>query len=291
MPISNLDLNQNNLNRNGVFNASTQSAPYNQLFHNIGSTSLKGKKVALQKASLYRSWASISSDNNTFQISFPTGTTTYTDVNVVIPVNRNFETIDELDNFLKTVMIANKMYLINNTTGDYLYWMSFVANPTAYGVSLIQALVPTSLPTGYTAPSGFIGYPTASRTMKLTTDASKFNLLIGYQASTTFSGGATAKTFDSTFCPQLNPVSSFRISINIANNPLALNNDSTIIYTDTSAGVDWGSIIEIEPNNLVWYDITTDSNLVIVSITDQNGYPLNIRDPQIDVLLLIDSGL
>jgi hypothetical protein len=289
MPISNLELNQNNLNRNGVFDASTQPAPYNKLYYNIGSTSLKGKKVALQKANLYRSWASISSDNNTFQISFPTGTTTYTDVNVVIPVNKNFETIEELDNFLKTVMIANGMYLINSSTGDYLYWMSLVANPTAYGVSLIQTLVPTSLPSGYTAPSGFIGYPTASRTMKFTTDASKFNLLIGYTASTTFSGGATAKTFDSTFAPQLNPVSSFRICVNIANNPLALNNDSTIIYTDTSAGVDWGSIIEIEPNNLIWYDVATDSNLVIVSFNDQNGNPLNVRDPQISVLLLISD--
>jgi hypothetical protein len=289
MPISNLELNKNHLNRNGAFNASTQSAPYHTLYYNIGSTSLIGKKVALQKASVFRSWPSISSDNNTFQISFPTGTSTYTDVSVVIPVNKNFETVDELNDFLNAVMIANKMYLINSSTGDYLYWMAFVANPTDYGVSLVQTLVPTSLPSGYSAPSGFIGYPTVSRTMKLTTDAKEFNLLIGYAASTTFNGNTSATTFDSTFCPQLNPVSSFRISVNIANNSLALNGDSTILYTATAAVVDWGSIIEIEPNNLVWYDITTDSNLVIVSITDQDGSPLNIRDPNLSVLLLISD--
>lgn len=289
MPISNLELNQNNLNRNGVFNAETQQAPYNKLYYNIGSTSLKGKKVALQKANLYRSWASISSNNNTFSISFPTGTNTYSNVNVVIPVNKNFETVDEINNFLQTVMIANKMYLINSSTGDYLYWMSFIANPTNYGVSLIQTLVPTSLPSGYTAPSGFIGYPSVSRTMKFTTDANDFNLLIGFAKSTSFDGNTSATTFDSTFCPQLNPVSSFRITLNIANNPLALNNDSTIIYTDTIAGVAWGSLKEIEPNNLIYYDITTDSNMVIVGFTDQNGNPLNIRDPQISVLLLISD--
>jgi hypothetical protein len=289
MPISNLELNQNNLNRNGVFNAETQTAPYNKLYYNIGSTSLKGKKVALQKANLYRSWASISSTNNTFQISFPTGTNTYSNVNVVIPVNKNFETVDEINNFLQTVMIANKMYLINHATGDYLYWMSFIANPTNYGVSLIQSLVPTSLPTGYDEPAGFIGYPSVSRTMKFTTDANDFNLLIGFAKSSIFNGNTSATTFDSTFCPQLNPVSSFRITLNIANNPLALNNDSTIIYTDTIAGVNWGSLKEIEPNNLIYYDITSDSNVVIVSFTDQNGNPLNIRDPQISVLLLISD--
>ena len=289
MPISNLELNQNHLNRNGAFDASTQSAPYNQLYYNIGAASLKGKKVALQKANLYRSWASISSDNNTFRISFPTGTSTYTNVDVVISPNTNFETVAELNDYLKTIMIANGMYLINSSTGDYLYWMSLVANPTAYGVSLIQTLVPTSVPAGYTAPSGFIGYPSISRTMKFSTDASKFNLIIGYRASATFSGNTSAATFDSAFAPQLNPVSSFRICVNIANNPLALNNDSTIIYTDTASGVEWGAMVEIEPHNLVWYHITTDSNLVIVSFTDQNGGPLNIRDPQISVLLLISD--
>lgn len=289
MAISNLVLNENNLNRNGVFNASTQPAPYNQLYHNLGSTSLRGKKVALQKANLFRSWASIRADNNTFSISFPTGTNTYSNVSVVIPIGKNFETVDELDNYVKTVMIANKMYLINSTTGDFLYWMNFIANPTSYGVSLIQTLVPTSLPSGYTPPSGFIGFPSVSRTMKFTTDSSNFNLLIGYPASTSFDGNTSATTFDSTFCPQLNPVSSFRITLNIANNPLALNNDSTIIYTDTVSGVDWGSIKEIEPNNLIWYDITSDSNIVIVSFTDQDGNPLQIKDPQISVLLLISD--
>ena len=289
MPISNLELNQNHLSRTGVFSPASQPAPYNTLYFNLGSQSLIGKKVAIQKANVFRSWPTISSKNNTFLISFPTGSSGYTDVSVSIPLNKNFETIDELDNYLKTVMIANNMYLINSTTGDYLYWMSFVANPSDYGVSLIQTLVPTSLPSGYTAPSGFIGYPTVSRTMKFTTTTSEFNLIIGYAASTTFNGNTTATTFNSTFCPQLNPVSSARINLNIANNPLALNNDSTIIYTFTAKDTAWGQLITIEPNNLVFYNITTNSNTLVLSFNDQNGNPLNIRDPQISVLLLIND--
>lgn len=287
MAISNLELNENNLSRTGVFSPASQPAPYNRLYANLGSQSLRGKKVALQKCNIYRSWPTISSTNNTFQLSWPTGTSTYTNVNVTIPINKNFETVDELNDYLKTVLIANGMYLINSTTGDYLYYMRFSANPTAYGVSLIQNLIPTSLPAGYSTPSGFAGFPTTSRTMKFTTDASKFNLLIGFAASTSFNGNTSATTFDSTFCPQLNPVSSVRINLNIANNPLALNNDSTIIYTFTAKDTAWGEILTIEPNNLVYYDITTDSNQVVVSFSDQDGNPLNVLDPQISVLLLI----
>lgn len=285
--ISNICLSTKNLSRVGTFNPETQAGPYNQLYMNIGSNSLIGKKVALQKCNIWRSWANIRSDNNTFSFAYPTGTNTYTTINVVLQPNVNYETISELDNQLKTYFILNNMYLINNTTGEFLYWMSLVANPNKYGVSLIQTLVPTSLPSGYSTPSGFAGFPTVSRTMKFITDASKFNRLIGFAASSTFDGNTSATTFDSTICPSFNPVSSIRINLNIANNRLALNDDSTIIYTDSASGVDWGSKVEIEPNNLVYYNISNSSNTIILSFTDQDGMPLQMMDFNMDVLLLI----
>ena len=289
MPISNLELNANNLNQSGLFNVQLQPPPYNRLYFNANSASLSGKKIALQKIDLYRSWASITGVNNTFSISFPTGASAYSDFNITIPINKNFETIDELNDFLQTAMIANKLYLINSTTGDYLYWLRFTANPTDYGVSLIQTLVPTSLPSGYTAPSGFPGYPSVSRTMRFITDASEFNLIIGFAASSTYSGGASIATFNSTFCPQLNPVSSVRVCLNIANNPLALNNDPALIYSFTAKNTEWGAIMSIEPNNLVWYDINTSSSQIQLYFTDQMDRPLNIRDPNISVILLISE--
>ena len=104
-----------------------------------------------------------------------------------------------------------------------------------------------------------------------------------------FNGATSATTFNSTFTPQLSPVSSVTISCSHANNPLALNNDPNIMYTFTTKDTSFGSIISIEPNNLVWYNITTNSNMLIVDFKDQNGIPLYTLDPQISVLLLISD--
>lgn len=289
MPISSLVLTENNLvPTGGTFNASTIAKPYNKLYFNLPSN-LSGKKLALQKANLYYSWANINATNNTFQISFPVAGS-FSDVNVSIPVGTNFSSISEMNNYLQTVMIANGFYLIDNN-GDNVYYMALIANPTSYGVSLVQSLVPTSLTglTGWSTPTNFAGFPSTSKTMKFTTTASGFNLLIGFPASTTFNGGASGQTFNSTFTPQLSPTSTVLVKCSHANNPLSLNNDSSIIYSFTTRGTSYGSLIEVEPQNIVYYNITSNSNNLILEFTDQDNAPLQIQDPNMSVLLLISD--
>lgn len=288
MPISSLVLTENNLVRSGTFNASTVSKPYNRLYFTLPSD-LTGKKIALQKANLYYSWANINATNNTFQISFPSGAS-FVDVNVSIPVGTNFSSISEMNNYLQTVMIANGFYLIDNNQ-DNVYYMTLIANPTSYGVSLVQSLVPTSLPSGWSQPANFPagGFPSTSKTMKFTTTASGFNLLIGFPASTTFNGGASGQTFNSTFTPQLSPTSTVLVKCSHANNSLSLNGDSSIIYSFTTRGTSYGSLIEVEPQNIVYYNITSNSNTLIVEFSDQDNAPLQIQDPNMSVLLLISD--
>jgi hypothetical protein len=291
MPVSSLVLTENNLVRVGAFNASTVQKPYNKLYFDLPAN-LAGKKLALQKANLYYSWANINANNNTFQISFPTGAT-FLDVNITIPVGTNFSSISEMNNYLQTVMIANGMYLIDNNQ-DNVYYMSLIANPTSYGVSLVQILVPTTLPSGWSTPANFPagGLPTTSKTMKFTTysaSSSQFNLLIGFAAGTTFNGGATGQTFNSTFTPQLSPTSTILVKCSHANNPLSLNNDSSIIYSFTTRGTSYGSLIEVEPQNIVYYNITSNSNNLILEFTDQDNQPLQIQDPNMSVLLLFSD--
>jgi hypothetical protein len=288
MGLSNIVLGSNNLTPNGGTLDVTQTlAPYNKLYLNMGGMSLVGKKIALNSINLNYSWPNISSTNNTFSISWPTGTATYTTVNVTIPPYSNYESADALNSYLNTVLIANGMYVINNTNNTYLYWMQFIDNPNLYGFSLVLNLVPTSLPSGYTAPAGFAGWPTTSRTMRLTTNTSDFNLLIGYAKSTVYNGNTSAITYNSQYVPQLSPVSSVNVTCNLANNELALNNDSTIIFTGTSINTQYGSMIQWEPKFLNYYDITSTTNNLIVSLTDQNNNPLYVLDPSINIFFTI----
>lgn len=290
MAIGNIVLSENNLSQNGaIFNAATQLKPYNKLYLNMGSTSLAGKKIALSKLNVFYSWPNISTTNNTFSISWPTGAGAYSDFSITIPAYSNYSSVEDLNDYLKTILIANGLYIINTTSGDYLYYMSFVSNPNLYGVSLVQNLVPTSLPSGYSLPSNFISWPSVSRTMKFTTDTSDFNKLIGFAASTIFNGNTSAIVYNSTITAQLSPVSSVNITLNLANNPLSLNVDSTVIYTFTTKDTAYGSIINVEPINLVYYDITSSNNLLILSFTDQDGRALYIQDSQISALLLVSD--
>jgi len=288
MPISSISLTENNLSRSGVFNAQTQSSPYNKLYFNLPG-SLLGHKIALQKLNLYYSWANINSSNNTFSIDFPTGTATYTNVSVTIPVGYNLASVEELNAYLQSVLISNKMYLINSLTGDFFYWMQFIENPSVYGVSLVLSLVPSSLPSGFTTPSGFPGFPTTSRTMRFNTNTSNFGYLIGYASSTTFDGGVSEIIYESTFTPQLSPVNTVLMRCSHSSNPLALNNDSNVIYTFTTKNTQYGSLIEVEPQNLVYYDIQTSSNVLTIDFVDQDYNPLNVKDPSISILLLISD--
>jgi hypothetical protein len=288
MGYSNIVLSSDNLKPSGgPLDVTTQLPPYNKLFLNMGGQSLAGRKIGLNKINLIYSWPNISSTNNTFSISWPTGAAAYTDVSVTIPVNSNYDSISALNDYLNTILIANGMYVINNTTGAYLYYMQFIDNPSLYGVSLVQTLVPTSLPSGYTAPGGFATWPSVSRTMKLTTNTSDFNLLIGYAKSTVYNGNTSSTTFNSQYVPQFSPVSSVNVTCNLANNELALNNDSTIIFTGTSINTQYGSMIQWEPNNIIYYDITTTTNNLIVTLTDQSGRPLYMLDPAINMFFTI----
>lgn len=288
MGYSNIVLGSNNLTPSGTrLDVTTNLPPYNKLYLNMGGQSLAGRKIGLNKINLNYSWPNINNTNNTFSISWPTSTATYTDVSVTIPAYSNYSDIASLNSYLNTVLIANGMYVTNSTTNTNLYYMQFIDNPNLYGVSLVLTLVPTSTPSGYTTPSGFAGWPTTSRTMKLTTNTSDFNLLIGYAKSTVYNGNTSNIVYNSQYIPVFSPVSSVNVTCNLANNELALNNDSTIIFTGTSINTAYGSMINWEPNNIIYYDITTTTNNLVVTFTNQNNEPLYILDPAIDIFFTI----
>ena len=54
------------------------------------------------------------------------------------------------------------MYLTDGS-GNNVYYLSITPNSTAYANQIITKLIPLSLPTGYTAPTGFAGYPTTTQ--------------------------------------------------------------------------------------------------------------------------------
>lgn len=280
-----LILNENNLSSTGVFNASTTPGPYNKFTVNLRGFNVQGRKIGLKKLNMYYSWANIV-NGTSVAIQFPVGAS-YSSFNWTLPANTNYKSAAVLNEALQAFCITNGLYLINSTTGDYLYYIAIAANETTYKLDLTLSKVPTSLPAGYTAPSNWPGYPTTSKTMTFTlATGSELCDIMGF-APATYNGNTTATTYSSTYVPQFNPVSSIYVTCNIAKNDLPING-STVITTFTTRGTEYGAMIELQNQDQIdFYDIDTNSNTVIVQFFDQNWNALQIQDPQTTIHLVI----
>ncbi len=113
----------------------------NRLVYDVpGSASMEGTEVALSTLYMYYSWQNVNNttlSNNTFQFTLPTLTQdstgaavgpfnlTYT---VVLP-NGLYE-IADINAFLQDFCIQNNLFLINATTGEYVYFIQLQTNIT-----------------------------------------------------------------------------------------------------------------------------------------------------------------
>lgn len=278
-------LTEDNLSPDGVFDNTKNFAPYNKLTINMRGINLAGKKIGLKKANLYYSWPNII-NNTSLTIGWRIGAS-YTNYTWTLPAKTNYYTIDELNQSLQTFCIANGLYLVNST-GDYVYYIELKANANTYKIDLNLFKVPTSLPGSWTQPGNFAGYPSVSVTPRFTIPSgSEFIGITGLPANL-YDGNTSDVSFSSTYVPQLIPVSTVFMTCNIAKNEIPING-STVITAFTTRGTVYGQMIEIEPSEISWYEIDTNTNNLEIQFFDQNFNALYIQDPQICVHLEVKN--
>ena len=126
-------------------------------------------------------------NNNSFQFSFPTSTYTFATSTITIP--DGFYTTTSLNYYLQQWMISNGYYLINGS-GQNVYYFTIQYNSYQYGNQILAYTVPTSLPSGFSYPSGYNastifggnGFPAVSRTPFITILGNNFGTFLGYTA-------------------------------------------------------------------------------------------------------------
>lgn len=240
--------------------------------------------IALSDLSLYYSWYNISAvqNNNKFTIQFPAGGAT---IPYPATIPDGTYSVGQLNEFLQAFFITWGLYLVNNTTGEYVYYAEFVENPTAYKVQVNLYPVPTSLPAGFTNGGGIV-FPTTTRTPQLDITNAGFGTLIGFPVATYPATIQTSiQNIVSINTPQLNPVSSVIMNVSCVNNPLARN--SQLLHVFTSAGINFGSLIVSTPPELIWVPCSGTVNSIAVRFTDQNGNALPIIDTDLTIKLLL----
>lgn len=244
-------------------------------------------EVALGSISIYYSWQAITAarGNNTFKIIWPTGssTTTYT---ITLP-NGTYAASD-LNAYLQYWAIQNNLYLVNNTTGAYYYFISVAENPSAYAIQFTMS--PVKNITGYTAASGFPTMPVTAYTPQLQiidTGSTSFSAIVGFsQAIYPSAQQTTQYSANSNLVPQIDPIASVVVGLSNLMNPLANNNQ--VLHTFTSAGVGYGGLITTsQGQGLAFTPCQGSTNELTIAFYSQDMLPLQILDPNLCIRLLI----
>lgn len=291
-----LVLNQNNIVPDGQNNKLVYKFPNSVVF--------KDKYIAVSNISMYYSWFNITNtaNNNVITYTWTSGavTTTYT---INIP-DGLYEIVD-INNYCQYVMIQNKTYYIVTASGEYVYPFEIIVNPNRYAIQLNTYLIPTSLPSGYSVPVGFVGWPTVQQNSVVSFPAN-INKIVGY--SSTFSSNANLNnlytpssptqfsnyasksstgtlSYLSNTSPQVQPNNNVLFALSNINNPYT--QPSSIIYS-LNPNVAVGEQIYETPPNFMWNKLIdgTYNELRLVFLgTDLT--PLIINDPNMTILLTI----
>lgn len=276
-----INLSSQNITPNGLNNT---------LRFNINNSSVNFKncEVALAGLTMYNSQFNVdlaNYANDRFSIIMPVGASTQL-ISIIMP--SGYYNVQSINQFIQKQMIDNGTYLID-INGNYIFYIRLSENPTYYSVQIDMDPVPSTLPTGWSLPASGLwsgGLPSGTRVPRITIQ-SNMNKLIGFNNGTYPSAvQTTSQSFLSNFTPQINPTSCYLLRCNLVNN--AYTSIPDVMYSFSVGSTTIGELVEVKPNELSWLDVADGSrSFVEVVICDQDGNAVQLRDPQINVQLLL----
>ena len=270
------------LNSNNAINNTT----FQYQFINGSFTIHDEAELCISNIQIPYSWYNIAPvyNNQTFQINFPASTSTF--YTGTVTITAGFYTVNDINAFLQQYCITNGLYLINSV-GQYVYYLTFLYNVTFYGVQLITNLVPTSLPSGWTAPSNWVGYHTTSLCPQLIVTSNNFGNLIGFKAGTFPSVNTASASTLNTFTPLGSNVNSLVIRCSLVDNQVGVPTD---ILDTMPVNATFGSNINYQPPALKWIKLTPCTHQYLtITFVDQNLNSILAQDPNVTISLLLNN--
>lgn len=274
-------------------NSLVQGNPYNNVFTSnfpSGQVRFQNESVALSELTIYNSFYNITSsstnsryNNNTFQYIWIDGSVNY----VVLP-DGAYE-ISDINKYLISVMTNNNHYLLNSN-GEYVYYLDMSDSTTQYVIILTSYVLPSTLPSGWSLPSGATWSLSASTPQFTILSSNNFYKVIGFSAGTYPS---TAQSSDynvsSDLTPEVSPVSSIYVCLDIANNPYSIPN--TFIYAFTTGNSRFGESISIRPPTFLWTPLNDGAyKNVSISFLSQDLQPIYVKDSNVSIILAVESN-
>lgn len=290
------------LNLNQASVSPTQTNVFNYVYPS-GSVNYKNARVAIQSIIIPYSWLNVNGsvyNNAAFQITMPvkiSGVSVQSTLNITVP--NGFYTLQNLNQYIQSQLIAAGYYLINANSQNVFY-IEIVANTQLNNAQLNCYVVPTSLPVGYTygatgtwGQAGVGSLPsTANQVPQLVTLANNFGKLIGFASSTTFPASTTSATTVSTpssSVPQITPVQNLLVGCSLVRN---IDASPTNIIATIPLTSQYATNIIYQPSEYFWLPILNGnvSSFQII-FYDQAFNQLPIVDTNISIALITERSL
>jgi len=252
-----------------------------------GNFRAENSEICISTLTMPYAWFNISSfyANNTFSITFPTTASVSTTVAVTLP--NGYYSIVDLQNYIQQICINNGFYLIDGA-GNYVFYTFLTYSPTYYAVQLVQSVVPTSLPSGYSTPSNWQGFNALARTPTLVLAATgSIAPIIGFAAGASYPSAPSATAYNilSSVTPIGSTVNSLVVRCSLVSNNIVSPSD---IMDGFSINASFGNNITYDPSFEKWVVLKDGTyNSLTLSIVDQNLNPIVSVDPNVAITLLI----
>ena len=259
----------------------------------------QGQQVALASITMYNSTPNISSVyvNDVFLYKWVNG------VNYTVNIPTGFYEISDLNNFLHQTQLNNGHYLYQNSTGNFVWFLTMAVNVSTYKIDVVTYRMDTTIfPIGTgttqyrypgpttTPPAGWAN-PGTQAYPQLVILPNSFTSVIGFESGNFPSNAAIAAatepniTTSSTLIPQVSPLSAYTVKCNLVNNTYSIPNN--LLYSFPPAST-FGAQFIVAPNQYSFIDVMPGYyNIFRVEFTDQNNRPVVILDPNITVLIII----
>ena len=210
--------------------------------------------------------------------------TIYKKYDITLP--DGFYTTTSLNAYLQQFCVSNGLYLIETSTQNNLYYINVLFNPTYYANQIILKPIPTSLPSGFTAPANWAGYPTVSRTPYVEIlSTNHFGKFLGFTQGNYGFNSTIAYSGNSNQTPVGSTVNSLVIRCSLVNNNVSSQTD---VVDDFAINGDFGRNLNFNNNIEKWIKLNAGRySSFTVSIVDQNMNDIQILDSNILINFIV----
>lgn len=247
-------------------------------------------EIALAQGQQTQSWNNIGSEFTNQQISLTwiDGVTT----NIVIP--SGLYEISDISDYLKFICKGLGWYLTDNTDPNNPidhYYQAIVANVPYNKAQMDFTTLPNALPANWAYGAGtgaawvtsvhtpFIIIPAAPQAM---------STLLGFAAGTYPTVNTATVSVLGASTPKLTPVNTVFVNCSLVSNPNTLGNNYQSIWSYAANGLLPRASFTYNIPEFIWLPIVvTQTQLITITLNDQNGSPLNQTDTEASWVLYI----